>query len=254
MSNVHRPPHPVTGAAYRGKEIHDAVNRRLVLEVPEHRNADVVQNGLEVINSLKEEHYDLILMDIQMPTMDGLEATKIIRDPDSNIPYHDIPIIAMTAHAMQEDRKKCLDSGMNGYISKPIDAQILINEIEKQISGGDNMSATTNESKTQIFDRDALFQRLGDDEEFIKEIIEVFTEDFQSQIDQLEQAVKDRDPGQVTQIGHTMKGACKNVGAIALSEIAYEIESIGKSQLLNEINTKLEELKNNFNEFKACFT
>jgi PAS domain S-box-containing protein len=92
---------------------------------------DVVQNGLEAVNALKSEEYDLVLMDVQMPDMDGLEATRAIRDKASDVIDHDIPVVAMTAMAVKDDREECLAAGMNGYISKPVDAKLLASVVQK---------------------------------------------------------------------------------------------------------------------------
>jgi PAS domain S-box-containing protein len=89
-------------------------------------HAEAVANGLEVIEALRSLPYDLVLMDVQMPDMDGVQATRAIRDPQSRVLDHQIPIIAMTAHALQGDRERCLAAGMNGYLSKPVSPQSLI--------------------------------------------------------------------------------------------------------------------------------
>ena len=88
-------------------------------------------SGTQVIQQLKQASYDLILMDIQMPEMDGIQATKIIRDPESDIRCRQIPIIAMTAHATHEDEQRCLDAGMNAYLAKPVTGRELIAMIRK---------------------------------------------------------------------------------------------------------------------------
>jgi CheY-like chemotaxis protein len=90
-----------------------------------------VANGVEVLKSLETIPYDLVLMDVQMPVMDGLEATQRIRDPNSAVPSHGIPIVAMTAHAMQGDREKCLAAGMDDYLPKPVTPQALVEVLEK---------------------------------------------------------------------------------------------------------------------------
>lgn len=97
-------------------------------------HADVASTGKQSLQCLEKTAYDIVLMDIQMPEMDGLEATKIIRDPASNVLCHDIPIIAMTAYAMADDRQRCVDAGMNDYVSKPIKQAELKAAIEKQIA------------------------------------------------------------------------------------------------------------------------
>jgi PAS domain S-box-containing protein len=94
-------------------------------------SADAVANGVEVLKSLETIPYDLVLMDVQMPVMDGLEATQRIREARSAVPSHGIPIIAMTAHAMQGDREKCLEAGMDDYLPKPVTPQALVEVLEK---------------------------------------------------------------------------------------------------------------------------
>jgi two-component system sensor histidine kinase/response regulator len=88
--------------------------------------ASAVENGVEAIEALRNNGHDLVLMDLQMPEMDGLEACRVIRDPRSAVHNHQIPIIAMTAAAMQGDRERCLEAGMNGYLTKPISPQTLV--------------------------------------------------------------------------------------------------------------------------------
>ena len=96
-------------------------------------NADVAANGQEAIDALSKEEYDIVFMDCQMPVMDGYEATGEIRDTDSTVLNHRIPIIALTANAMKGDREKCLDAGMDDYLTKPIKPDELTKVLEKWI-------------------------------------------------------------------------------------------------------------------------
>ncbi len=100
--------------------------------------AKAANNGLEVLDMLHSEGFDLVLMDVQMPEMDGLEATTMIRGSDSDMFNADIPIIAMTANAMVGDREMCIKAGMNDYLSKPIDQQALRKKIEYWLKTGHN--------------------------------------------------------------------------------------------------------------------
>lgn len=111
------------------------VNQKLALRLVEKFGfrVDCAANGREAIKALESFNYDIVLMDVQMPEMDGLEATKIIRDPYSNVLNHNVKIIAMTAHAMQGDKDRCINAGMNDYTNKPIQPQELLHIIEKQI-------------------------------------------------------------------------------------------------------------------------
>jgi len=97
-------------------------------------NADIVENGLEAVRALEKTNYAAVLMDIQMPEMDGLEATGIIRDPSSKVLDHNVRIIAMTAHAMKGDRQRCRAAGMDDYVTKPIDRQHLQQAVERQLA------------------------------------------------------------------------------------------------------------------------
>ena len=97
-------------------------------------HAEAVASGIEAIEALCQAPYDIILMDVQMPEMDGIEATERIRRGDNGVPCPQIPIIAMTAHAMQSDRDRCLEAGMNDYISKPVKPQELHGVLEKWLA------------------------------------------------------------------------------------------------------------------------
>jgi CheY-like chemotaxis protein len=115
------------------------INQKIALRILDKKlgyHADVVSNGREAIDSLKRLDYDLVLMDCQMPEIDGYEATRTIRDVNSAVRNHKIPIIAMTANAMNGDREKCLDAGMDDYITKPINAQELAETIERNMCVG----------------------------------------------------------------------------------------------------------------------
>ncbi|OQY99120.1 MAG: hypothetical protein B6D35_10170 [Candidatus Brocadia sp. UTAMX2] len=117
----------------------NVVNQKVILRILEKKlgyNADVVTNGKEAVESLERSDYNLVLMDCQMPDVDGYEATRIIRDENSSVRNHTIPIIAMTANAMQGDREKCLEAGMNDYVTKPVSMQVLADVIKRNLHDG----------------------------------------------------------------------------------------------------------------------
>jgi two-component system, sensor histidine kinase and response regulator len=122
----------------------NAVNRKLALHLLGKFGfqADAVANGLEALRALELAPYDIILMDVQMPEMDGLEATQAIRDPRSSVRNHQVPIIAMTAHAMQGDREMCLKAGMDDYVSKPIQPEELFTALQRQMAGNTEGAGT----------------------------------------------------------------------------------------------------------------
>ncbi len=209
--------------------------------------ADAVANGLEAVNAVKILPYDLILMDVQMPEMDGLEATRQIRKLKKTNPK--ISIIAMTAHAMKGDREKCLQAGMDDYVTKPINPQALIEAIDRNLSHYREDKQEVRREKEdecrseKIFDKTALLERLGDDEEIYTEVIQLFLADIPLEIEMLQEAFANNDTTLAKRQAHTIKGAAGNVGALALQEAAQQMENAdkksGKSQIdeiLNKIN------------------
>ena len=160
--------------------------------------ADAVANGAEAVKALETIPYDLVLMDVQMPEMDGLEATRHIRNPQSAVRNHQIPIIAMTAHAMQGDRETCLTAGMSDYVPKPVSVQALVEALErwlpletaaatKQATGKPKEATpvSVKESKVPVFDKAGMMARLMGDEDLAHTVVGGFLEDIPKQIEAL---------------------------------------------------------------------
>jgi PAS domain S-box-containing protein len=227
--------------------------------------ADAVADGREALEALRAIPYDLVLMDVQMPEMDGLEATRQIRNPQSAILNRNIPVIAMTAYAMAGDREKCLKAGMNGYVSKPVDPLALANELEKWIGkdtpGTEQVAVSLEEEKAmdkadeiadfRIFDRTALLKRLMDDEDLAETIVVGFLDDMPKQMAALRAFVEN---GQAEQAGgqaHKIKGAAGNVTASVFQETAYDMERAGKAGDKASLQRLLPELEQRFLQLKA---
>jgi two-component system sensor histidine kinase/response regulator len=227
------------------------VNQRVALKMLEKfgYRADAVGNGLEVIEALKAVPYDLLLMDVQMPEMDGLEATRQIRGLGSGIKNGHIPIIAMTAHAMKGFRQKCLDAGMNDYVSKPVDPGELEGVIVRWIPSQEPADQTPPE-QARSFNPDVLLQRLGGDHEIYHEIIDLFLEDVIKQVRALEDAIHRGDAPGVQRQAHTLNGASANVGAAGLAEIAFQLERAGERHDLSRAGEMLDCIKTEFNRFE----
>jgi signal transduction histidine kinase/DNA-binding response OmpR family regulator/HPt (histidine-containing phosphotransfer) domain-containing protein len=204
------------------------VNQRLAVALLSKRGhrATVVGSGREALEALGRESFDLILMDLQMPDMGGLEATSVIRAREHATGDH-IRIIAMTAHAMPGDRERCLAAGMDDYLTKPIDARRLY-----QLIDGDAEADAP--GPVAIFDRDGMLKRLDGDEALLREVIDLFLQDCAVLTDSIEQAVRRGDARDILAAAHRLKGAASNLAAPALTEAARALEIIGERGLVSE--------------------
>jgi len=239
------------------------VNQKLAVKILEKRGHIVVvaSNGKEAIEKLKEESLDLILMDVQMPEMDGITATREIRNPQSPIPNRTIPIIAMTAHAMKGDRERCLAAGMDDYISKPIKAEELFKVIEKLANGlGDktkkeeNSSAVLKKSEPipkDIFDLSKALEVVDGDMELFKEIADLFQKNLPDNIAQIREGIAKGDANALEQAAHSLKGSVGNFGAKRAFDAAYRVEVIGREGRLAEADSALSELEKELNDLEV---
>jgi len=227
-------------------------------------SADAVANGREAIEALKTLPYDLVLMDVQMPEVDGMEATRQIRGGQSRAPNRDIPIIAMTAHAMQGDKERCLDAGMNDYVAKPVSPSALAEALHKWLpkqEGQTRSQEPAEESQKAeeghdpspvVFDRAGMLERLMGDEELANELIEPFLADMPGQIEALRSYLEAGDAAGAERLAHTIKGAAANMGGEALRALAFEMEKAGKAGDLESMKRRLDELDTTFEELKQA--
>ncbi len=186
--------------------------------------ADAVGTGLEALHALDTAPYDLVLMDVQMPEMDGLEATRAIRRKEAGTGRH-IPVIAMTAHAMSADRDQCRDAGMDNFISKPIELDRLseiIDGVAKQFTAVAATVAAVDDST--LIDRRELGARLGGDAQIVEDLIQVFRADAPAIRARLAKAVDDGDLTELNRVGHLLRGTAGTLCAHALSASAAELE------------------------------
>jgi len=182
----------------------------------------VAGNGREAVDLWKPGKFDVVLMDIQMPEVDGFEATAAIREWEADIGGH-TPIIAMTAHAMKGDRERCLEAGMDGYVSKPISRERLFEAIEAARPAGPDIRP----DDRPIFDYDALLELAGGDEELLREIVRMFLEDCPSMLEQIDEAIAACDPEGLRQTAHALKGVIANFAVPAAEEAARALEHMG---------------------------
>ncbi len=224
--------------------------------------ADAVANGAEAIAALEHIPYDLVLMDVQMPEMNGYEATMHIRDLKSSVLNHQIPIIAMTANAMDGDREKCLEAGMNDYVSKPVAPDALADTLDKWLPENREVSHqnwkdstlpenhSTPHPSSLIFNKAGMLERMMGDKDLARTIMDGFLGDIPLQIHKLQQFLESGDAASVERQAHTIKGAAANVGGTALSELAFEIEKAGKTGDLSSIKERMQDLVAKFDQLR----
>ncbi|OPY90903.1 MAG: Signal transduction histidine-protein kinase BarA [Syntrophus sp. PtaU1.Bin208] len=220
--------------------------------------ADIAGDGREAIEALKKTPYDIVFMDVQMPVMDGFAATRTIREGRSRVLNPEIPIVAMTAHAMKGDRERCIGMGMSDYIPKPITPKALSEVLEKWLSHAPESqpvaSAPSAVEKSRedpvIFDLKTLQDRLLGDGDLVKEICKGYLDEMPEQIRRLRQSIDRNDGTSVERMSHTMKGAAANVGAMALSGAALAMEKAGRNDQWDEMPPLMSEMERQFDILK----
>lgn len=214
--------------------------------------ADVANNGREAVEALRLKDYHLVLMDMQMPEMDGVEATRIIRNPDSGVVNPHIPVIAMTANTTKEDHQKCIDAGMNDFISKPVQPDQLVSVIRKQVDvqKPDVRQKMTSKVKYEdsgsikkVFDRQDFLSRINWNEEILKALISTLPAFLFEEISKLKSALDRKNAGDIRLHAHTIKGTCGSFSAERLCDTAYRIEEAAKEGLTDIAASMMEKLE-----------
>jgi signal transduction histidine kinase/DNA-binding response OmpR family regulator len=207
------------------------VNQKLAVGLLEREGHSVVvvDNGREAIAALRAQPFDVVLMDVQMPAMDGLEATRTIRAKERRTGGH-MPIVAMTAHAMKGDRERCLEAGMDAYVSKPIRASQLVEAIGSALEGTTTTSAATEPEVPQQedIDWDAALGAVRGNRDLLKAVVETLLEEAPRQISAIRQALADGDATALQSAAHSLKGSVRIFGRSRAFDLAYELEKMGQ--------------------------
>jgi CheY-like chemotaxis protein len=206
------------------------VNRSMIARMLEKRGHHVraVEDGRQVLAALEIEQFDLILMDVQMPELDGFETTAAIREGERGTGRH-IPILALTAHAMRGDRERCLRHGMDGYASKPIQARELFATIEElvpprqapRVSGDREL-----EGDPRIFDLQTALRATAGDGEVLAEAVRLYLDDSTHQLEKMAGALERGDARGLARAAHSMRGALAAIAAEAAAEAAKRLETM----------------------------
>jgi len=203
-------------------------------------SADSAFNGKEAIWLMEEVSYNLIIMDVQMPEMDGLETTRYIRNPESSVLNHQVPIVALTAHALTGDREKCLMAGMDAYLTKPLNPRLLMAELIKWLGKKELGDLSCGSSVKKIprgfpseshlnsgFDRQKFLDLMDGDEELAVAVSRIFLDKTPEYLTAIRALMEQGDTEKMTFMAHKIKGSAANMTGEALKEAAWAMEKAG---------------------------
>jgi two-component system, sensor histidine kinase and response regulator len=202
-------------------------------------------NGREAVEFATTEEFDLVLMDIQMPVMGGMEATKKIREHEGKTGKR-TPIVAMTAHAMKGDQERCIEGGMDGYLSKPVRVDLLRSEIQRLAKAektGEQMSdktpRTANDKAQPSLNLQELLARVENDWDLLRELGGIFREDFPKYEEKLREAIAKKDLPRAAEAAHALKGMLANLSASGAAAAASDLERAAQSLREAELTSAL---------------
>lgn len=242
--------------SHRARPGHELIEARILLVEDNHINVvvakgliemfgpivDVANDGQQALEMLQKQHFDLIFMDCQMPVLDGYECSRRIRADDSGLIDPQIPIVALTANAMRGDREKCLSAGMDDYLAKPVESEMIYQKLKHWLSGRSGHPAqqdnTIEESAPldamQVFDQAEFSHRLMDDQELMQQVAQNFVQEMPRQLDNLQQALERGDVTAVAGLAHKIKGAAVNLAANHMAALAMQMEVAAKEGTLSQ--------------------
>ena len=232
------------------------VNQKLAVRLLEKQGHTVVvaSDGKEVLGALEKARpndFDLILMDVQMPEMDGFQVTAAIREKEKADGTH-LPIVAMTAHAVKGDRERCLTAGMDGYIAKPIQPKQLFEIVDSlALTKSTNGKSTSLESPaTEALDKTLLWSRVGGDAQLLKELVELFLAECPRLVDEVREALASRDAKALERAGHAIKGAIGNFASHGPYKAALKLELMGRQGDLSDAEAACQTLEAEIEQLK----
>ncbi len=218
------------------------VNGQVAVRLLERQGHRVVAvgDGRQALSALEDEEFDVVLMDVQMPEMDGLAATEAIRTREATTGRH-LPIVAVTAHAMKSDRERCLAAGVDAYVAKPIRAQELFAAIARVLPGGTSDGAAPRASTAvdpspggAVLDRRTLLDQMGADSGLALEAVRLFRDDARHTLIELRAALTRGDALRLEHAAHRLKGSLATLAAGAAREAAWHVETLGHAGVLDD--------------------
>jgi PAS domain S-box-containing protein len=223
------------------------INQKLALRLLQKvgYSVDVVETGRQAVEAVQRKEYRLVLMDVQMPEMDGFEATQKIRALPGNV--NKVPIVAMTAHVMAGDKEKCIQAGMDDYLSKPLNVDEVLQMVKEYVFGPEPLHVSTGDTGKlggkPLYDLEQALPRFGDDRKTFYEFLGAFITHLKKSTFELEDAIFRMDATRVNFLSHSIKGAAANFEIGPIRDIALELETRSKNGDLEDANTLLSKIK-----------
>jgi CheY-like chemotaxis protein/signal transduction histidine kinase len=227
----------------------EPTNQKLMERILKKKNYSIrmVDNGIDAIKEMKQHHFDLIIMDVQLPGMDGMETTQRIRNMEPDIINPKVPVIAVSAHALKDDQMLFSSSGMDDFIEKPVQQELLYKKIEYYM----NKQPIT-ESVIR-FDREELMDRIGNDQAIYESTVRFFKTHVSELLEQIKTAIDNQNAEEIRNIGHTLKGVTANMSAKEMSGTALNLENAGKANQMEQAASILDQLNEQFKAVQECF-
>lgn len=228
--------------------------------------ADTAEDGIGALDALRRSRYRLVLMDLQMPRLDGMEATRQIRAGGAGVLEPDVPVIALTANALPECRVECFAVGFNDFLTKPVSARLLAESLERLLPGvtqgerptlargaapgAAQASTPAGPDSVPVLDRDGLLERSMDDPELAREVLDAFLKESVTLYVALARALRAPDPQPSHAAAHSIRGAAANAGAVHVRDIAGEIEARARAADYDAAVARLGELAAQVERFR----
>jgi PAS domain S-box-containing protein len=218
------------------------VNQEVALRLLERRGHSVIvaENGRQALTAIERHRFDLVLMDVQMPEMGGLEATQLIREKEKSTGEH-LPILAMTAHAMQGDRERCIAAGMDGYLAKPIDPKSFLQTVEGISQRAEQSETGPKQAETHVgsgdgrraLDAKALLEWFSGNRKLLRDIVKTFRDDCPRMMARIRSALAANDANLLAEAAHALKGSVGNFGPTAALDSIRDMEKIARQGKLD---------------------
>jgi CheY-like chemotaxis protein len=242
----------------------NVINQQLVLVMLARAGyvAEVAMDGREALALLRTRRFDLVLMDLQMPVMDGLQATRELRQPGSGVLDPAVPVVALTANAFAEDRARSFAAGMNDFLTKPVDPRRLLDTLAKWVrppaatspeaahDAQPQAAAAADLDAMPVLDRAGLFERAMDDAQLAADLLEAFLHEYPAMRESLRAAIGGHDVIAAMNLAHTIKGAAGNVGALRVALSAARLEQQAASGPAGRLGDRFLELDRHLVEFE----